>query len=105
MRNHGVNHGMKIYNSLTFQREEFKSITPNEVLMYVCGPTVYSETHIGHAKSAVVFDLVHRYLTYKGYDVRIIKNYTDIDDKIINRSNELGIDYKELSEKYGMPTR
>jgi len=60
---------MKVYNSLTFQKEEFKAIKPNEVLMYVCGPTVYDSPHLGHAKSAVAFDLVHRYLKFKGYNV------------------------------------
>ena len=68
--------------------------------MYVCGPTVYDSPHLGHAKSAVIFDLVHRYLKFKGYEVKIVKNYTDIDDKIIARANELGADYQELSKKY-----
>jgi len=80
--------------------EEFKTINPNEVLMYVCGPTVYDSPHLGHAKSAVVFDLIRRYLEFKGYDVKVVKNYTDIDDKIIKRANETGMDYEELSEKY-----
>jgi cysteinyl-tRNA synthetase len=91
---------MKIYNSLTFKKEEFKSIKPNEVLMYVCGPTVYDSPHLGHAKSAVVFDLIHRYLKFKGYKVNIVKNYTDIDDKIIQRANDKGVDYKTLTEEY-----
>ena len=91
---------MKLYNSLTFQKEEFKTITPKEVLMYVCGPTVYDSPHLGHAKSAVAFDLVRRYLEFKGYNVRIVKNYTDIDDKIIKRANEKGMDFNTLSELY-----
>jgi len=91
---------MKIYNSLTFQKEEFKPIRPNEVLMYVCGPTVYDSPHLGHAKSAVTFDLVRRYFKFKGYDVKLVKNYTDIDDKIIKRANEKGIDFNTLSEQY-----
>ncbi len=91
---------LQVYNSLTFQKEEFRSITPNEVLMYVCGPTVYDSPHLGHAKSAVVFDIIRRYLKFKGYDVKLIKNITDIDDKIINRANEKGIDTKSLSEQY-----
>ena len=91
---------MIVYNSLSFKKEEFKPLEDNKVKMYVCGPTVYDSPHLGHAKSAIAFDLVHRYLLYKGFDVRIVKNYTDIDDKIIKRSNELGIDYKTLSEKY-----
>ena len=91
---------MKVYNSLTFKKEEFKSIIPNEVKMYVCGPTVYDSAHIGHIKSAVVFDLIHRYLKYKGYNVIMVKNYTDIDDKIIERANEKNINFKDLSEHY-----
>ena len=91
---------MRIYNSLTFRKEEFKTIKPNEVLMYVCGPTVYDSAHLGHAKSAVAFDIVRRFLEFKGYDVKLVKNYTDIDDKIINRANERGVDYKILSEQY-----
>ncbi|MFW9942805.1 MAG: cysteine--tRNA ligase [Candidatus Thorarchaeota archaeon] len=89
-----------VYNSLTFQKEEFKTIKPNEVLMYVCGPTVYDSPHLGHAKSAVAFDLVHRYLKFKGYNVKLVKNYTDIDDKIIQRANERNIDFNKLSEQY-----
>ncbi|MFX1314853.1 MAG: cysteine--tRNA ligase [Promethearchaeota archaeon] len=91
---------MKVYNSLSFKKEEFKTIRPHEVKMYVCGPTVYDSPHLGHAKSAIAFDLIHRYLKFKGYKVNIIKNYTDIDDKIIKRSNELNIDFKQLSEQY-----
>jgi len=91
---------MKVYNSLTFKKEEFKSIKPKEVKIYVCGPTVYDSAHIGHAKSAIVFDLIHRYLKYKGYNVNVVKNYTDIDDKIIERANEKNINFKDLSEHY-----
>ena len=68
--------------------------------MYVCGPTVYDSPHLGHAKSAVAFDLVHRYLKFKGYNVKLVKNYTDIDDKIIKRANERNIDFNTLSEQY-----
>ena len=91
---------MKVYNSLTFQKEEFKSINPDEVLMYVCGPTVYDSPHLGHAKSAITFDLIRRYLRFKGYDVKLIKNYTDIDDKIIERANQKNINFNELSNHY-----
>jgi len=91
---------LKVYNSLTFKKEEFRTIKPKEILMYVCGPTVYDSPHLGHAKSAVVFDLIHRYFKFKGYSVNIVKNYTDIDDKIIKRANELDMDFKSLSEKY-----
>ena len=90
---------MKVYNSLSFQKEDFKTIDPNIVKMYVCGPTVQEGPHLGHAKSAVAFDLIHRYLKFKGYKVKIVKNYTDIDDKIIKKSNELNIDFKKLGEK------
>ncbi|MFW9952298.1 MAG: class I tRNA ligase family protein, partial [Candidatus Thorarchaeota archaeon] len=91
---------MKIYNSLTFKKEEFTTIKPDEVLMYVCGPTVYDSPHLGHAKSAVVFDLIHRYLKFKGYKVNIVKNFTDIDDKIIQRANEKNVNYSSLTEEY-----
>ncbi|TFG03033.1 MAG: cysteine--tRNA ligase, partial [Promethearchaeota archaeon] len=91
---------MKIYNSLTFQKEEFKPINPKKVLIYVCGPTVYDSPHLGHAKSAVTFDLVRRYLKFKGHEVKLVKNYTDIDDKIIKRANERNIDIGTLSEQY-----
>lgn len=85
---------------MTFQKEEFKTITPNTVLVYVCGPTVYDSPHLGHAKSAVAFDMIRRFLKFKGYDVTFVKNYTDIDDKIIKRANERGMDFRELSEHY-----
>lgn len=91
---------IKVYNSLTFKKEEFKTINPDEVLMYVCGPTVYDSPHLGHAKSAVAFDLIRRYLKFKGYNVKMVKNYTDIDDKIIKRANERNIDFNTLSEQY-----
>lgn len=91
---------MKVYNSLTFKKEEFKTLEPNKVKMYVCGVTVYGSPHLGHAKSAVAFDLIHRYLKYKGYDVTIVKNYTDIDDKIIKASQENNEDFRTLSERY-----
>ncbi len=91
---------MKIYNSLTFKKEEFKTLRPNDVLMYVCGPTVYDSPHLGHAKSAVAFDIIRRYFQFKGYNVKMVKNYTDIDDKIIKRANEINIDFKTLSDKY-----
>ncbi len=91
---------MKVYNSLTFKKEEFKPIEPGKVKMYVCGVTVYGSPHLGHAKSAVVFDLIHRYLKFKGYKVNIVKNYTDIDDKIIKSSKERNIDFRTLSNQH-----
>ena len=91
---------MKVYNSLTFQKEEFMPLEPGKVKMYVCGVTVYGSPHLGHAKSAVAFDLIHRFLKYKGYDVNIVKNYTDIDDKIIKSSQESNEDYRTISDRY-----
>ena len=91
---------MKVYNSLTFKKEEFKPIEPGKVKMYVCGVTVYGSPHLGHAKSAVAFDLIHRYLKFKGYKVNIVKNYTDIDNKIIKSSKERNIDFRTLSNQY-----
>ncbi len=80
---------IKIYNTLTRKKEEFIPITPGKVGMYVCGVTVYDECHIGHARSAVVFDIIRRYFKYKGYEVKFVKNITDIDDKIIDKARNL----------------
>ncbi|MBN3038940.1 MAG: cysteine--tRNA ligase, partial [Candidatus Omnitrophica bacterium] len=79
---------MKIYNSLTDKKEDFMPLKKGEVKMYVCGPTVYDEPHIGHARSAYVFDLIRRYLKYKGYRVKFVRNITDVDDKIINKAKD-----------------
>ncbi len=91
---------MQIYNSLTFQKEEFRSIDPMEVKIYWCGPTVYESPHLGHMKSAIALDIIHRYFKYKNLKVIVVKNYTDIDDKIIKRSKELNLDYQTISKKY-----
>jgi len=91
---------IRVYNTLTRKKEEFQTLEPGLVKMYVCGVTVYSDAHIGHAMFALVFDIVRRYLTYRGYEVRQVINYTDVDDKIINRANALGVDASELAEKY-----
>jgi len=91
---------LKIYNTLTNQKEEFKSIEPGKVRMYVCGMTVYDLCHLGHARVLVVFDMVTRYLRYKGYDVTYIRNITDIDDKIIARANENGEDFNDLTNRF-----
>jgi cysteinyl-tRNA synthetase len=91
---------MQIYNSLTFQKEEFKPIKAMEVKIYWCGPTVYESPHLGHMKSAIALDIIHRYFNYKDFDVKVIKNYTDIDDKIIKRSKELNLDYQTISKRY-----
>jgi cysteinyl-tRNA synthetase len=91
---------IRIFNTLTKKKEIFEPVEPGKVRMYVCGPTVYDSSHIGHARSVVVFDVIVRYLRKQGYDVTYVRNFTDIDDKIIKRANELGIDPKELAEKF-----
>ncbi|MBP3330892.1 MAG: cysteine--tRNA ligase [Clostridia bacterium] len=91
---------MKIFNTLTRQKDEFKPITEGEVKMYACGPTVYNFIHIGNARPLCVFDVVRRYFEYRGYKVNFVQNFTDIDDKIIKRANEESSDYKTVSEKY-----
>lgn len=91
---------LRVYNTLTRRKEEFVSIEPGKVRMYVCGPTVYNDAHIGHAMSALVFDIIRRYLKFRGFEVHHVMNYTDVDDKIIKRANELGIDPFQLSKKY-----
>ncbi|WP_063553805.1 cysteine--tRNA ligase [Clostridium ljungdahlii] len=91
---------MKIFNTMTRQKEEFVPLDSNEVKMYVCGPTVYNFFHIGNARTFVVFDTVRRYLEYKGYKVRFIQNFTDIDDKMIKRAQDEHITVKELGDKF-----
>lgn len=91
---------MKIYNTLTRKKEEFKPIEEGKVKMYVCGPTVYNFFHIGNARTFIIFDTVRRYLEYRGYEVKFIQNFTDIDDKMIKRANEDGITVKELGENF-----
>jgi cysteinyl-tRNA synthetase len=91
---------VKIYNTLTRKKEDFVPLSPGQVRMYVCGVTVYDLCHVGHARSAVVFDVIRRYFHYKGYTVRFVKNFTDVDDKIIRRANEEGVPALEVSERY-----
>lgn len=91
---------LKIYNDLTNKKEEFKPLEPGKVRMYVCGMTVYDLCHLGHARVLVVFDVAYRYLKERGYDVTYIRNITDIDDKIINRANENGEPFGELTERF-----
>jgi cysteinyl-tRNA synthetase len=91
---------IKIYNTLTRKKEEFQTLEPGKVRMYVCGPTVYSNAHVGHAMSALVFDIIRRYLEYRGYQVKYAMNFTDVDDKIIKRANDTGVDPFALAEKY-----
>ena len=90
---------MKITNSMSGKKEEFIPINKNEVKMYACGITVYDLSHIGHARQAIVYAMISEYLRYKGYKVTYVRNYTDVDDKIINRANIEGISPLELSQK------
>ena len=91
---------IKLTNTLTERKEEFKPLENRTVKMYVCGPTVYDHAHVGHARSAVVFDVIRRWLEYRGYKLIFVRNYTDIDDKIIRRAKEEGIAWYEVAQKY-----
>lgn len=91
---------MKIYNTLTRQKEEFVPIKSGEAMIYVCGPTVYNYIHIGNARPICVFDVLRRYLIYRGYKVTFVQNFTDVDDKIIKKANEEGVTATEISERY-----
>ena len=91
---------MKIYNTLTRRKEEFKPIRKGQVNIYVCGPTVYNYIHIGNARPIVVFDTLHRYMEYRGYKVKYAQNFTDVDDKIINRAKDEGVSALEISERF-----
>ncbi len=91
---------LRIHNTLTGEKEEFVPLREKKVGMYVCGVTVYDLCHIGHARSAIVFDTIYRYFRYRGYDVTFVRNFTDIDDKIIKKANEEGVDWKTIAEKY-----
>ena len=91
---------LKVYNTASRSLEEFEPINPNRVGMYVCGVTVYDYCHIGHGRSGVVFDVIYRYLRFKGYEVVFVKNFTDVDDKIIKRANEEGVSCEDIASKY-----
>ncbi len=91
---------MKLYNTMTNKKEEFVPIKKGEVMMYSCGPTVYNYFHIGNARPFIIFDTLRRYLEYRGYKVKFVQNFTDIDDKMINKANDLGITVAELAEQY-----
>ncbi|HSO27062.1 MAG TPA: cysteine--tRNA ligase, partial [Anaerolineales bacterium] len=91
---------LRVYNTLTRKKEDFQPLQAGKVGLYVCGPTVYDRAHIGHAMSSLVFDIIRRYLQYRGYQVRHVMNYTDVDDKIIRRANEQGRDPLNLAESY-----
>lgn len=91
---------MKVFNTMSRTKEEFVPVDKNEVKIYACGPTVYNYIHIGNARPLCVFDVLRRYLEYRGYNVKFVQNFTDIDDKIIKRANEEGKTFEEISEKY-----
>jgi cysteinyl-tRNA synthetase len=91
---------VKIYNTLTRAKEPFEPLIPSEVRMYACGVTPYDLSHVGHARSALVFDVIRRYLVFKGYRVIFVRNYTDVDDRIIRRANEEGVSAREVAERY-----
>ncbi|PIE67669.1 MAG: cysteine--tRNA ligase [Deltaproteobacteria bacterium] len=91
---------IRIYNTLTKSKEKFEPVTPGQVNIYVCGPTVYDDCHVGHARSVVVFDAIVRFLRAMDYQVNYVRNFTDVDDKIINRANEIGIDASQLAQKF-----
>src|SRR3989304_6208703 len=91
---------VRIYNTLTGKKQVFKPIKPGQVKMYVCGVTVYDYCHLGHASSAIVFDMMRRYLAHKCYRVKYVRNFTDVDDKIINRAMQEGKGWQEVARKY-----
>jgi len=91
---------IRLYNTLTRKKEDFQTLEPNLVKLYVCGVTVYNDAHVGHAMSALVFDIMRRFLEYRGYTVKHVMNYTDVDDKIINRAKQLNEDPLKLSQRY-----
>ena len=90
---------MRLFNTMSRTKEELAPLTPGEVRMYVCGVTVYDLSHIGHARSSIVFDVVRRYLMSKRLRVTFVKNYTDVDDRIIRRANEEGVEVRAVSER------
>ena len=90
---------MKIFNDMDMQLEAFQPIEPGKVKMYACGPTVYNYVHVGNARPIVIFDVLRRYLEYRGYEVTFVQNFTDVDDKIIKRANEEGVTSDQIAEK------
>ncbi len=91
---------MRVFNTMTRMKEDFVPVNEKEVKIYACGPTVYNYIHIGNARPLCVFDVLRRYMQYRGYNVKFVQNFTDVDDKIIKRANEEGITFEEVSEKY-----
>ena len=92
--------GLQVYNTLTKAKEDFVPLDAGKVRLYICGVTVYDYCHIGHARSAIVFDVIYRYLMFRGYEVTFVRNFTDIDDKIIRRANETGVDYRTIADRF-----
>src|SRR5574341_2295437 len=91
---------LRIYNTLTQALEPFEPLVPGQVRMYTCGVTVYALCHIGHARSALVFEVIRRYLEFTGHRVTLVRNFTDVDDKIIDRARQLGISWEALARQY-----
>ena len=91
---------LRVYNTLTRSKDEFVPLKDKEVTMYVCGPNVYGPCHVGHAMSYLVFDVIKRYLEYRGYEVKHVQNFTDIEDRIIETAHSLGVTVNDLAEKY-----
>ncbi|MGL5984016.1 MAG: cysteine--tRNA ligase, partial [Cetobacterium sp.] len=91
---------IKIYNTLKGELETFKPLKEGEVSMYVCGPTVYNYIHIGNARPAIFFDTVRRYFEFRGYKVKYVQNFTDVDDKMIKKANEEGVTLQDIAKKY-----
>src|SRR5262245_61100737 len=91
---------LKVYNSLSKRKEDFVPIRPQHIGIYVCGPTVYDHSHIGHGRTYIAFDVVVRYLKHLGYGVTYVRNYTDVDDKIINRALKEGVQAGVISERF-----
>ena len=92
--------GLRVHNTLTREKEEFIPLQADKVKMYVCGPNLYGPCHVGHAMSYVVFDTIKRYLQYRGYRVKHVQNFTDIEDRIIETARSMGITVNELAERY-----
>src|SRR2546428_1787137 len=91
---------LKVFNAMAGRKDPFEPLVPGQVRMYVCGVTVYDDVHLGHARSAVVFDVIRRYLEYRGFNVTFVKNFTDVDDKIINRARELSLPWQAVTARY-----
>src|SRR5918999_722982 len=91
---------LKIFNTLSGEKEDFESLTPGEVRMYVCGVTVYDSSHVGHARSLLIFDTIYRYLIFSDYRVQFVRNFTDVDDKIIKKANDESSSCETITDRY-----